>query len=68
MLIKYSYLVSCAYKILSKVLAKRLKSVMHIVVSEVQSAFVQGRQILDGVLIANEMIDEAKRLKKDVVF
>jgi len=32
-----------------------------------QSTFVQGRQILDGILIANEAVDEAKRLKKELL-
>jgi hypothetical protein len=61
-------LVGCTYKILSKVLANRLKRVMHNIISGVQTAFIQGRQILDGVMIANEVIEEAKRLNKEVVF
>lgn len=40
---------------------------MHIVIFETQSAFNKGRQILDGILIANELVDEAKRSKKEVV-
>ena len=45
------------YKWLAKVLANRLKNVVGKVVSKAQGAFVEGRQILDAVLIANEAID-----------
>lgn len=58
-------LVGSLYKILAKVLANRLKGVIGSVVSETQTAFVQNRQILDGILIANEVVDEAHRFKKD---
>ncbi|GAU25188.1 hypothetical protein TSUD_150870 [Trifolium subterraneum] len=54
-------LVSCLYKILSKVLAARLKKVMGKLISDVQTAFLPNRQILDGVLVVNELIDLAKR-------
>jgi len=37
------------------------------VVSDAQSAFVKGKQILDGILIANEVVDEAKRLNKELL-
>lgn len=51
-------LMESVYKILSKVLADKLKSVLHQVISGFQGVFISGRQVLDGVLmIANEVID-----------
>lgn len=48
--------VGCVYKVIAKLLARRLKPVLLDLVGETQTAFVQGRQILDGALIANETI------------
>ncbi|MCH80186.1 LINE-1 reverse transcriptase like, partial [Trifolium medium] len=61
-------LVSSLYKILSKVLATRLKNVLGKVISKVQSAFLPNRQILDGVLVVNELLDLAKRRKDKCMF
>ncbi|KAK2429614.1 hypothetical protein QL285_028038 [Trifolium repens] len=60
-------LVGSLYKILAKVLANRLRLVIGSVISEAQTAFVKSRQILDGVLIANEVVDEARRSKKELL-
>jgi len=60
-------LVGSLYKVLAKVLANRLRLVIGNVVSESQSAFVKGKQILDGILIANEAVDEARRLNKEML-
>jgi len=60
-------LISSLYKILFKLLANRLRKVVGKVVSESQSTFVQGRQILDGILIANELVDDAHMLKRELL-
>ena len=58
-------LVGCLYKVLAKVLANRLRNVIGSVVSDSQSAFIKGKQILDGILIVNEVVDEARRLDRE---
>ncbi|WJX46909.1 hypothetical protein P8452_33654 [Trifolium repens] len=58
-------LLGCIYKIIAKVLAKRLANVMDSIISSNQSAFIKGRNLLDGVLIVNEMVDWVKKNKKE---
>ncbi|XP_072087409.1 uncharacterized protein [Arachis hypogaea] len=45
-------IVECVYKVILKMLVRRMRSVMPGLVGETQSAFVKGRKIHDGVLIA----------------
>ncbi|XP_057868067.2 uncharacterized protein LOC131075253 [Cryptomeria japonica] len=49
-------LCNVAYKIITKLMAERLKSCLPMIISEEQGSFVAGRQILDGVVVASEAI------------
>ncbi|XP_029146965.1 uncharacterized protein [Arachis hypogaea] len=59
-------MVGCVYKVILKVLVRRMRSVMPALVGETQSAFVQGRKIHDGALIACETVNWLKLRKKEV--
>ncbi|KAJ9708595.1 hypothetical protein PVL29_000566 [Vitis rotundifolia] len=62
-------LITSLYKIIAKVLAGRLRGILHETIRSTQGTFVQGRQILDAVLIANKIVDEKKRSGEEgVVF
>ncbi|KAH1074705.1 hypothetical protein J1N35_027033 [Gossypium stocksii] len=58
-------LVSSLYKIIAKILSRRLREVIGDLVSETQCAFIRGRQIFDGILIANEVIHSMKKMERN---
>ena len=60
-------LLGSIYKLLAKVLGKRLAGVMDSIISKSQPAFVKGRNLVGGVLVANEMVDFAKKTKREVL-
>lgn len=59
-----SLIVGGFYKVISKLLTERLKTVMGKLVDEHQMAFLQGRQIPDASLLANELVDSRIKQKK----
>lgn len=61
-------LIGCVYKVVAKILTKRMSKVIESVIAENQSAFVGGRQIIDGIVILDEVIHEAKLKKKSVLY
>lgn len=66
--IRHISFIGYMYKVLSKILAYRPRKVIHSIILESQKAFIKGRQILDGVLVANEIVEDAILNKKDAVF
>ena len=61
-------LVGCLYKIISKALSLHLKKVIGKIIDVRQSTFLEGRGLLDSVLVANEVLEEYKRKRKSCVF
>ncbi|GJT49390.1 RNA-directed DNA polymerase, eukaryota [Tanacetum coccineum] len=60
-------LIGSFYKIVAKILANRLSLVISTLVSDVQSAFISNRQILDGPFILNELISWCKTKKSKIM-
>lgn len=50
-------------KIITKVLANRMKGLLDVVVSDTQSAFIPGRLISDNIMVSYEIMHYLKRKK-----
>ena len=48
------------YKIITKVIANRLKPILPSLISLEQSGFVEGRQISDGIILVHEILHSIK--------
>lgn len=51
------------YKLISKVIANRLKKLLLVIISDVQNAFVPEKLIINNVLVAYEIIDYLRQKK-----
>ena len=60
-------LIGCMYKVIAKLLENRVRSVLSRIIDERQSAFIKDRHILHGILILNEVVEEALKRKKPVM-
>eukprot|EP00253_Pinus_taeda_P036190 PITA_36190 len=63
---KYRPIALCniIYKIVSKVVALRLKLVLPFIISPEQSGYVEGRKITDRIILTHEIIHSLKQSKK----
>ncbi|GMI80386.1 hypothetical protein HRI_001707900 [Hibiscus trionum] len=60
-------LVGSLYKVIAKVLAKRLAGCINDLIGETQFAFLSGRQIADCSFVANELIDYVQKKKESAI-
>ncbi|GJW60262.1 RNA-directed DNA polymerase, eukaryota [Tanacetum coccineum] len=57
-------LIGCVYKVITKILQSRLSLVISDLISDVQTAFLPNRQILDGPFIINELLSRCHHKKQ----
>nr|GEV45596.1 RNA-directed DNA polymerase, eukaryota [Tanacetum cinerariifolium] len=60
-------LIGCLYKVITKVIANRLSLIISDLISDVKSAFLPNRQILDGPFIINELLFWCKFKKQQAM-
>ena len=51
------------YKLLTKMIVHKLKMILPTIISPEQSGYVEGRQILDSVILAHEVIHSLQKTK-----
>lgn len=57
-------LIGCIYKTIAKVLSRKLEGVLNTLMRG-KGLLLGGRSMLDGVVVANEVAEKAKRCKKE---
>lgn len=53
------------YKIISKVMANRLKPILELVISSEKSAFAPGKSIYEGIILAHEVVHSIRTAKTE---
>ena len=61
-------LLNVSFKIFTKVAANRISMVAQKAISPTQTAFLQGRNTMEGVVVIHETIHELHRKKSGVIF
>jgi hypothetical protein len=61
-------LCNVVYKIISKVIVRRIKPLLNDVISPYQSSFIPGRSIHHNIIVANEMVHSMSRMKGKKMF
>ena len=56
-------LCNVVYKIISKVLVNRLKPCMDALINPLQASFIHGRQTVDNIIVAQEMVHSIRKSK-----
>jgi hypothetical protein len=64
--IKYQSISLCnvIFKIITKVITNRLKPLLHLLISPEQTGYVEGRKIMDGIILVHEVIHSLKTTNK----
>jgi len=52
------------YEIISKLIASKHKLILLLIISQEQGGFVEGRKILDGIVVSHEVVHSLKISKK----
>jgi hypothetical protein len=61
-------LLNCIYKLITKVLTIRIEPYAQKLISEHQTAFIKGRNIMTGFMILHEIMHETKKGRRLVLF
>jgi hypothetical protein len=57
-------LLNCIYKLITKTLTLRIEKVVDKLIHTNQTAFMKGRNIMNGIMILHEILHETKRKKQ----